>query len=62
MNGAPQRSYISKEDATSPTVANESVFIISVIAANKKRFLRYYDVPGAFLHTEYDENVLMVLR
>ena len=62
MNGAPQIAYISKEDASSPTAANESVFITSVIAANKKRFLRYYDVPGAFLHTESDENVVMVLR
>ena len=62
MNGAPQRSYISKEDALSPTVANESVFITSVIAANEKRFVRCYDVPGAFLHTESDENLLMVLR
>ena len=51
VNGAPQRAYISKEDALSPTVANESVFITSVIAANEKRFVRCYDVPGAFLHT-----------
>ena len=51
VNGAPQRAYISKEDAYSPTVANESVFITSVIAANKKRFVRCYKVPGAFLHT-----------
>ena len=61
VNGAPQRAYISKEDASSPTVANESVFITSVIAANEKLFVRCYDVPGAFLHTESDENVLMVL-
>ena len=40
VNGAPQRAYISKEDASSPTVANESVFITSVISANKKRFVR----------------------
>ena len=33
-----------------------------MIATNKKRFVRCYDVPGAFLHTESDENVLMVLR
>ena len=62
MNGAPQRAYISKDDASSPTVANESVFITSVITANEKRFVRCYDVPGAFLHAEFDENVLMVLR
>ena len=35
MNVAPQRSYISKEDASLPTVGNESVFITSVIAANE---------------------------
>ena len=33
-----------------------------MIAANEKRFVRCYDEPGAFLHTESDENVLMVLR
>ena len=62
VNGALQRAYIRKEDASSPTVANESVFVTSVIAAHKKRLVRCYDVPGGFLHTEYDENVLMVLR
>ena len=36
VNGSPQRAYISKEDTSSPTVANESVFITSVIAAHKK--------------------------
>ena len=43
-------------------MANESVFVTSVIAAHKKRFVRCYDVPGEFLHTESDDNVLMVLR
>ena len=51
VNGAPQRDYIRKEDASSPTVANEYVFITSVIADHGKRFVRCYDVPGAFLHT-----------
>ena len=51
VNGAPQRAYISKEDASSPTVSNESVFITSVIAANEKRFVHCYDVSGAFIHT-----------
>ena len=34
MSGATQRAYIQKEDASSPAVANESVFITSVIAAH----------------------------
>ena len=62
MNGAPQRAYSCKEDASSPTVENESVFITSVIAAHEKRFVRCYIVLGAFIHTESDENVLMILR
>ena len=62
VNGEPQRSYIRKEDAYSPTVANESVFITSVISAHKKRFVRCYNVSGEFLHTESDENGLIVLR
>ena len=62
VNGAPQRAYIRKDYASSPTVENESVFITSVIVAHKKRFVRCYDIPGAFLHKESDENVLMLLR
>ena len=62
MNEAPKRAYIRKEDASSPTVANDSVFITSVIEAHEKRSVRCYDVPEAFLYTESDENVLMVLR
>ena len=62
VDGAPHRAYIRKEEKSSPTVANKSVFITSVIAAHEKRFVCCYDVPGEFLHTESDENVLIVLR
>jgi hypothetical protein len=62
INGAPQRAYIPKEDAASPTVSNESVFITAAIAAFENRFVRCFDVPGAFLHTDTDERVFMVLR
>ena len=51
VNGAPQIAYTRKEDASSPTVENESVFITPVIAAHEKRFVRCYDVPGSFIHT-----------
>jgi hypothetical protein len=62
INGAPQRAYIPKEEAASPTVSIESVFITAAIAAYERRHVRCFDVPGAFLHTDTDENVLMVLR
>ena len=47
LNGAPQRAYIAKEDAASPTVSTESTFITGVIAASKLRKVRCYNVPSA---------------
>ena len=37
INGAPQRAYIPKEDAASPTVSTESTFITATIAASERR-------------------------
>ncbi len=50
INGAPQRAYIAKEDAASPTVSTESLFITSAIAASEKRKVRCYDIPSAFMN------------
>ena len=46
----------------SPTVATESVFLMAAMAAAKGRHIRSSDVLDAFLHTETDEDVLMVLK
>ncbi len=62
INGAPQREYILKEEAASPTVSTESTFITAAIAANEKRKVRCYDVPSAFVNRDMDEDVLMVLK
>jgi hypothetical protein len=62
INGAPQRTYTSKEEAALPTVSTESIFIMAVIAANKKRRAHCYDIPSAFIKTDVDEDVLMVLK
>jgi hypothetical protein len=62
INGAPQRAYIPKEDAASPTVSMESTFITATIAASEKRTVRCYDVPIAFVQTDVDEDVIMVLK
>ncbi len=45
INGAPQRAYIPKEDAASPTVSTKSTFITATIAASEGRRIRCYDVP-----------------
>jgi len=62
INGAPQRGYIAKEEAASPTVSTESTFITALIAAHERWVLRCYDVPSAFVNTDVDEDVIMVLK
>ncbi len=62
INGAPQQAYIAKEDTASPTVSTESVFITSGIAASEKRKVSCYDIPSAFVNSDVDEDVLMVLK
>lgn len=61
-DGRPQRQYINKEDASSPTVATESVFITSVIDAFERREVATVDVPGAFMQVDMDELVHIVLK
>jgi hypothetical protein len=62
INGAPQRAYIPKEDASSPTVSTESTFITATITSKEGRKVRCYDVPSAFVNTDVDEDVMMVLK
>ncbi len=60
---APQQAYIPKEDAASPTVSTESSFVTAAIATNEKRKVRCFDiVPSAFVNTDVDKDVLMVLK
>jgi hypothetical protein len=40
----------------------ESMFITSAVVASKRRHVRCYKVPSAFVNTDVDENVLMVLQ
>jgi hypothetical protein len=58
VNGSTQRDYIPKETTASPTVMNDSVMITSAIEAHEGRKV----VPGAFLHADLDEEVVMLLR
>jgi hypothetical protein len=62
INGVPHGAYIPKEDAALPTVSTELMFITSAVAASKKRHVRCYDIPSAFVNTDVDKNMLMVLK
>ena len=57
-----RRPDYKKEDAASPTVTNEGVFITAAIEAFERRDVACFDIPGAYLHTLNDEVVHMLLR
>ena len=46
-NGAPQRKYIPREQASSPTLRVESLMALILINAFEKRDVAIFDVPGA---------------
>lgn len=54
-----QRDYTAKEDAASPTVATEAVFLTAVIDAMENCEVAGFDVPGAFMQAGLDELVHM---
>ncbi len=62
INRGPQRTYILKEDAASSTISTESTFITAAIAVKERRKVRCYDVPSAFINTDVDKDVIMVLK
>ncbi len=62
INGVPQRAYIPKEEAALPTVSTESTFITAAIATSENRKVHCYDVPSAFVNTDVDKDILMVLK
>ena len=56
-DGSKQRAWTTKEDATSPTVSTEAVFLTALIDALENRDVAIVDVPGAFMQADMDELV-----
>jgi len=52
----------TKEEAASPAISNEAVFITSVIDAKEGRDVATTDVPVAYLSAEIEDKVIMVLE
>jgi hypothetical protein len=52
--GNKQRDYISKEDASSPTVATESVLLSCIIDTEEHRDVAVVDIPNAFVQTRVE--------
>lgn len=54
-NGSTQRSYIDREEVSSPTVYTESTLLTAVIEAEERREVATCDIPNAFIQTEIEE-------
>ncbi len=61
-NGSVQRSHVAKEEAASPTVGLESVFVTSTIDVRENREVVMIDIPGAFLHATNKDYVVMQMN
>ena len=61
-DGRKQRQYTTKEEASSPTVAIESVMLSCVLGALEERDVATVDIPGAFMQADMDDLVHMKLE
>jgi hypothetical protein len=61
-DGRKQRLYTTKQEATSPTVAIESILLSCVIDAEEGRHVATVDIPGAFMQADMDETIHMKLE
>ncbi len=53
--GNKQEGYVTKEDASSPTVSSEAVMLTCVINATKKRAVAVVGIPNAFIQTVLED-------
>ena len=53
--GNKQHDYISKEDASSPTVATEAVLLSCIIDVEEERDVAVIDIPNAFIQTQVED-------
>jgi hypothetical protein len=61
VGGKKQRNYISKEDASSPTLSTESVLLSCIIDAEEERDVAVVDIQNAFVQTrvENEKDILV---
>jgi hypothetical protein len=58
-NGSVQREHVAKEEAVAPTVRLDLVFITSTIDAKESRKVVTINNPGAFLHADNEDYVII---
>ena len=60
-NGHKQQLWMQKEQTSSPTVSNQALFPSCVIDATERQDVGTADVPGAFLQTKSEGEVIIRL-
>ena len=61
--GNKQHNYISKEDASSPTVTTKSVLLTCIIDAQEERDVTVINIPNGFIQTHIkDENDMAIIK
>ena len=61
-NGSIQHKHVAKDKVASPTVSLESVFVTSTINAREGWEVMVVDIPGASLHADNDDYVIMKMN
>ena len=61
-NEGVQREHVAKEEATAPTVVLEPVFVTAIIDAKEKQEVVMIDIPGAFLHANNEDYMIMKMN
>jgi hypothetical protein len=59
--GNKQRDFISKEEASSPTVATEAVLLTCIIDADRGRDVAVINIPNAFIQTRVEDEKDMAI-
>ncbi len=62
VNGSVQRDHVAKDKVALPTVALKSVFTTANIDACEKREVVMIDIPGALLHVNSKDYVIMQMN
>ena len=53
---------MTKDEVSSPTVSTEAALLSCVIDAHENRDLAIVDIPGAFLHVDNDQPLVMKME
>ncbi len=56
-----QQDYISKEDASSPTIATEAILLSCIIDAKEERDVEVINIPNAFIQMRVEDEEDMAI-